>query len=74
MTLGILYKVYQFFLSKCRTYGITKTSIITFLPQNRTDNILLEHVMPISLLNVDYKITAKAIANRVKKSFTKVST
>ena len=38
---------------------LQKQSIITLLPKNGKDNL------PISLLNVDYKITAKAIANRI---------
>ena len=46
---------------------LQKQSIITLLPKNGKDNLLLENWRPISLLNVDYKITAKAIANRIKK-------
>ena len=46
---------------------LQKQSIITLLPKSGKDNLLLENWRPISLLNVDYKITAKAIANRIKK-------
>ena len=41
-------------------------SIITLLPKQNKDITSLEHWRPISLLNVDYKIATKAIANRVK--------
>ena len=46
---------------------LQKQSIITLLPKSGKDNLLLENWRPISLLNVDYKITAKATANRIKK-------
>ena len=46
---------------------LQKQSIITLLPKSGKDNLLLENWRPISLLNVDYKITVKAIANRIKK-------
>ena len=36
------------------------------MPQNGKENLLLENWRPISLLTVDYKITAKAIANKIK--------
>ena len=44
---------------------LQKQSIITLLPNDGKDNLLLENWRPISLLNVDYKITAKAISNRI---------
>ena len=51
---------------------LQKQSIITLLPKNGKDNLLLEKWRPISLLNVDYKITAKAITNIIKKVLPKL--
>ena len=45
---------------------LQKQSIITLLPKQNKDITSLENRRPISLLNVDYKIASKAIANRVK--------
>ena len=45
---------------------LQKQSIITLLPKQNKDITSLENWRPISLLNVDYKIATKAIANRVK--------
>ena len=47
-------------------------SIITLIPKPGKDNSFLENWRPISLLNVDYKIATKAIANRVKKVLPKL--
>ena len=45
---------------------LQKQSIITLLPKQNKDITSLENWRPISLLNVDYKIATKVIANRVK--------
>ena len=45
---------------------LQKQSIFTLLPKQNKDITSLENWRPISLLNVDYKIATKAIANRVK--------
>ena len=41
-----------------------KKVFLHFCQKNGKDNLLLENWRPISVLNVDYKTTAKAIANR----------
>ena len=45
---------------------LQKQSIITLLPKQNKDITSPENWIPISLVNVDYKIATKAIANRVK--------
>ena len=41
--------------------------IISLIPKSEKDITFLENWRPISLLNVDYKIATKAIANRLKR-------
>ena len=45
---------------------IQKQGLITLLPKSSKDLTNLSNWRPISLLNVDYKIMTKAIANRIK--------
>ena len=51
---------------------LQKQSVISLIPKSGKDTSFLENWRPISLLNVDYKITTKAIANRVKKVLPKI--
>ena len=44
-----------------------KQGVITLLPKKDKNLSSLNNWRPISLLNIDYKITTKAIANRLKK-------
>ena len=46
--------------------------VITLIPKEGKDNKFLKNWRPISLLNVDYKIVSKAIANRFKKVLNSV--
>lgn len=45
---------------------LQKQSIITLLPKKDKDTLSINNWRPISLLNVDYKIATKAIANKIK--------
>ena len=51
---------------------LQKQSIITLLPKTEKDICFLENWRPISLLNVDYKIATKSIANRLKKVISSI--
>ena len=46
---------------------LQRQGIITLLPKKDRDRTSLKNWRPITLLNTDYKIAAKAIANRLKK-------
>ena len=60
-------------------YGVEKgqlsmsqrRGIIKLIPKKDAERNQVKNWRPISLLNCDYKIAAKAIANRVKKSSSK---
>ncbi|MCG7875526.1 MAG: reverse transcriptase domain-containing protein [Candidatus Thiodiazotropha endolucinida] len=51
---------------------LQKQSIITLIPKPDKDLTTLDSWRPISLLNVDYKIATKALANRVKNVLNKI--
>ena len=51
---------------------LQKQSVITLLPKTDKDTCFLKNWRPISLLNVDYKIATKTIANRIKKVITNI--
>ena len=56
------------FAFQSRKLSITqRTGIISLIPQKFKDKTMLDHLRPISLLNVDYKIVTKAIAKRLEK-------
>ena len=78
---GITTEFYKIFWQDIKTYFIKsinhsfanrnltelqKQGLITLLPKPNKDIKLLENWHPISLLNVDYKIATKSIANRIK--------
>ena len=45
----------------------TVRCIISLIPKKGKDKTILENLRPISLLNVDYKILTKVVANRIEK-------
>ena len=49
-----------------------RRGIISLLPKGRKSQLLLKNWRPITLLNCDYKIAAKAIAFRVKNLLPKI--
>ena len=58
-----------------QTNGLTelqKQSIITLLPKKDKDVLSINNWRPVSLLNVDYKIASKTIANRIKTYLDKL--
>ena len=44
-----------------------RRGVISLIPKKNKDNLLLKNWRPISLLNTDYKIATKCIANRLEK-------
>ena len=44
-----------------------RRGIISLTPKKGKDKTILENLRPISLLNVDYKILTKIVANRIEK-------
>ncbi len=49
-----------------------RRGIISLIPKEGKDEMLLKNWRPISLLNVDYKIAAKVIANRMRNVLSSV--
>ena len=44
-----------------------REGLISLLPKKDKDTLFIKNWRPLSLLNVDYKILAKCLANRIKK-------
>ena len=49
-----------------------KQGIISLIPKKNKDMLLLKNWRPLSLLNMDYKLIAKVIANRIKTVIKKI--
>ena len=84
---GLTTEFYKIFWTEIKTYltnslnysfehghltTLQKQSVITILPKPDKDILFLENWRPISLLNVDYKISSKSIANRIKKVISSI--
>ena len=84
---GISVEFYKLFWNYLKTYlmnslnhsyqtgtltPLQTQSLISLLPKSGKDVLSINNWRPISLLNVDYKIAAKCIANRVKKVITSI--
>ena len=49
-----------------------RQGILTLIPKNDKNPLLVKNWRPISLLNLDYKLIAKCIANRIKPVLSNV--
>ena len=49
-----------------------RRGLITLVPKKNKPANLLKNLRPITLLNCDYKIATKSIANRIKKVLPKI--
>jgi hypothetical protein len=63
----ILLEVYQYMEENNCVSESMVTGLITILYKNKGSKLKLENYRPISLLNSDYKILAKILANRMKQ-------
>ena len=58
---------------KCGEMSISqRRGVISLLPKENKDTLLLKNWRPISLLNTDYKIATKCIAKRLEKILPKL--
>ena len=66
----ILYDLYMYALEENKLHLSARCGIITLLAKMGKGPLLLQNWCPLSLLNVDYKILLKLIANRMQKSMS----
>ena len=68
----ILVKSFNYYFNMALLSDSQRSGVISLVPKDGKDEDLLKNWRPISLLNVDYKIAAKVIANRSKKVLSSV--
>ena len=65
LTLPLLHRVVCEAMNTRKLNPSGRHGIITLVPKGKKDQLLMKNWRPITLLNCDYKIIAKAIANRL---------
>ena len=68
----LLIKSYNYSFANGLLSTSQRQACITLLSKNGKDRLSIENWRPISLLNVDYKIMSKCIAERIKKVLVKL--
>ena len=68
----LLYYVYQEWLEKGKMHRSARRGIISLLEKPGKDPLNLANWCPLSLLNIDYKIYAKLVANRIQTILPKL--
>ena len=69
---SIIVKGFNYSFENGRLATSQRQAIISLLEKNGKDRLYIENWRPISLLNVDYKILSKCLAERVKKILDKL--
>ena len=68
--IDLLLKSYEFSYTNGILFDQSqRNGVITLLPKEGKDPLFVKNYRPISLLNVDYKLIAKVMSNRLKKSY-----
>ena len=68
----ILLQVFNKIFERGELTRVMKSGVITLIYKDKGDKTLLKNWRPISLLNVDYKIIARCMANRLKNVIGKI--
>ena len=62
----VYYEAIKYAFSKKELHTSARRGIITLIPKKDKDSLWLKNWRPLTMLNVDYKIIAKAVATRLK--------
>lgn len=62
-----LLKAYQFALESGSLHSSARRGILNLIPKKNRDPLYITNWRPITLLNTDYKILSKCLANRIQK-------